>query len=279
MFPFKTKRLDLQLRRLAHVAIRKTSYATSPAASKGPTAVVLLNMGGPATQNEVGDFLLRLFVSSTNSHDPDTAISHPLTTSLQLQSDSDLIPLGRFQPYLASLISRLRTPKIQKQYATIGGGSPIRKWSEYQAQEICEILDQTSSDTAPHILYVAFRYARPLTEDTYVKLLEDGFGECGRVVAFSQYPQFSCCTTGSYLNELWRLREGLEGGDVVRRGIQWSVIDRWPTNKGFVEAFAGNILQKLGEFPEERRRDVTVVFSAHSQPMSYVNKGMFVLSG
>lgn len=31
--------------------------------SKGPTAMVFLNMGGPSTTAEVGDFLSRLFVS------------------------------------------------------------------------------------------------------------------------------------------------------------------------------------------------------------------------
>ena len=31
--------------------------------SKGPTAMVFMNMGGPSTTDEVGDFLSRLFVS------------------------------------------------------------------------------------------------------------------------------------------------------------------------------------------------------------------------
>ncbi|MGG6497082.1 UNVERIFIED_CONTAM: ferrochelatase, partial [Bacteroidetes bacterium 56_B9] len=88
-------------------------------------------------------------------------------------------PLGRFQSYIASFIARMRTPKIKNQYEAIGGGSPIRKWSEYQAQELCKILDRTSPETAPHSPYVAFRYAKPLTEETYSQLLKDGFGERG----------------------------------------------------------------------------------------------------
>ncbi len=31
--------------------------------SKGPTAMVFMNMGGPSKTDEVGDFLSRLFVS------------------------------------------------------------------------------------------------------------------------------------------------------------------------------------------------------------------------
>ena len=33
--------------------------------SKGPTAMLFLNMGGPSTTDEVGDFLSRLFVRQT----------------------------------------------------------------------------------------------------------------------------------------------------------------------------------------------------------------------
>lgn len=193
-----------------------------------------------------------------------------------MQADGDLIPLGRLQAYLGPLISRRRTPKIQKQYAEIGGGSPIRKWSEHQASEMCKILDTISPGTAPHKPYVAFRYANPLTEDTYEKMLADGFGggKGGRAVAFTQYPQYSCSTTGSSLNELWKWRNRFEKGAGSSEGaITWSVIDRWPVHPGLVEAFATNIESKLSEYPEDRRDKVVLLFSAHSLPMSVVNRG------
>jgi ferrochelatase len=197
------------------------------------------------------------------------------------QADADLIPLGRLQGYLGPLISRRRTPKIEKQYASIGGGSPIRKWSEYQSAEMCKILDKISPQTAPHKPYVAFRYANPLTEEMYNRLLADGFGngKGGRAVAFTQYPQYSCSTTGSSLNELWKWRQRLEGkagplDDGKDGTINWSVIDRWPVHPGLVEAFARNIEAKLAEYPEERRGKVVLLFSAHSLPMSVVNRGI-----
>jgi len=213
--------------------------------------MVFLNMGGPSTTDEVGDFLSRLF------------------------SDGDLIPLGRLQSYIGPLLSARRTPKIQKQYAEIGGGSPIRKWSEYQNAEMCKILDKISPETAPHKPYVAFRYANPLTEEMYQRLFDDGFGngKGGRAVAFTQYPQYSCSTTGSSMNELWKWRNRLEGKDAGEGSITWSVIDRWPVHQGLVEAFAQNIEAKLAEYPEERRNDVLLLFSAHSLPMSVVNRG------
>jgi protoporphyrin/coproporphyrin ferrochelatase len=150
---------------------------------------------------------------------------------------------------------------------------------------MCKLLDDLSPETAPHRPYVAFRYANPLTEQMYNKLLEDGFGggKGGRAVAFTQYPQYSCSTTGSSLNELWKWRQKLEGWPVRDGGgkqdglIQWGVIDRWPVHEGLVEAFAGNIEETLQEYPEERRRDVVLLFSAHSLPMSVVNRGQFAI--
>ena len=140
---------------------------------------------------------------------------------------------------------------------------------------MCSILDKISPTTAPHKPYVAFRYADPLTEEMYQKLFDDGFGNgnSGRAVAFTQYPQYSCSTTGSSLNELWKWRQRLEGKADPSGAIQWSVIDRWPAHPGLVEAFAQNIEAQLETYPTEKRDKVVLLFSAHSLPMSVVNRG------
>ncbi|EMG47153.1 Ferrochelatase, partial [Candida maltosa Xu316] len=148
----------------------------------------------------------------------------------------------------------------------IGGGSPIRKWSEYQATKVCEILDKTSPETAPHKPYVAFRYANPLTEDTLNEMKKDGVT---KAVAFSQYPQFSYSTSGSSMNELYRQTLIHD----PERTIEWSFIDRWPQHPGLVKAFSNNIKEKLAEFPPEVRDDIVLLFSAHSLPMDIVNLG------
>jgi len=50
-----------------------------------------------------------------------------------------------------------------------------------------------------------------------------------RAVAFTQYPHYSCSTTGSSLNAIYRhQRKGLSK-------MTWSVIDRWPIHKGLVQ--------------------------------------------
>lgn len=81
-----------------------------------------MNLGGPATEDEVQDFLVRLF------------------------SDGDLIPLP-FQKYAAQVIAQRRTPKIKEQYNQIGGGSPIRSWTQQQGSAMEKILDRISPES------------------------------------------------------------------------------------------------------------------------------------
>ena len=222
------------------------AYSSPVAANRtgGKTAIVMLNMGGPSTLPEVGDFLSRLF------------------------HDRELIQLP-FQSSLAPLIARRRTPKIVDQYAKIGGGSPILKWTRQQGEEMVRMLDELHPSTAPHKPYVAFRYARPLTEEMLDELAADGVT---RAVAFTQYPQYSCSTTGSNLNELYRqIQNRVKAGDQEIAKIEWSVIDRWPAHPGLVQAFTNRVEAILSQFSEEERHTIPIMFSAHSLPMQIVS--------
>ena len=131
---------------------------------------------------------------------------------------------------------------------------------------MCSLLDELRPQSAPHKSYVAFRYAQPLTDACVKQMKEDGVK---RAVAFTQYPQYSCSTTGSSLNELYR--KGLAGE--VGSDVEWSVIDRWGTHPGFIDSVTQRIEASLMKFPPERRDDVVLLFSAHALPMSVVNRG------
>lgn len=205
------------------------------------TGIMMMNLGGPENQGEVHDFLLRLFL------------------------DKDLIPLPA-QAQLAPIIAKRRTPRIQAQYAKIGGGSPIKRWTQLQGQGMVELLDKISPSSAPHKFYIGFRYANPLTEDTIEQMADEGVQHA---IAFTQYPQYSCSTTGSSLNAIYRYynKKGNPGNMV------WSVIDRWPTHPGLIQAFVNNIKEEIKKFPFEDQNDVVILFSAHSLPMKVVNRG------
>lgn len=213
----------------------------STAHDGGPTGIVMMNLGGPGTLDDVGPFLRELF------------------------ADREIIQLP-FQSRLGSFIARRRTPAVRRLYEEIGGGSPILALTEQQGRGMVERLDRLSPETAPHRFYVAFRYTEPSSEHALRSMHADGVR---RAIAFTQYPQFSCSTTGSSLNELWRAeaRAGLAGA------FEWSVIDRWGAHPAFVHAVARKVREGLRSFPPEERDDVLILFSAHSLPLAVIERG------
>ena len=211
------------------------------AMNRPPTAVVMLNLGGPQDLGAVRPFLLELF------------------------ADREIIQLP-FQSFLGPFIAKRRTASVESNYNDIGGGSPILHWTQLQGRGMCERLDRLSPETAPHKPYVAFRYSEPSSETALKEMAADGVV---RAVAFTQYPQFSCATTGSSLNELWRAARRLG----LQREFDWSVIDRWPTHDLFIDAMTETVRQGLEQFEPAERDDVLILFSAHSLPLGIIDRG------
>ena len=209
--------------------------------SKVKTGIVMMNLGGPANLDEVEPFLLELF------------------------ADREIIKLP-FQRWLGPFIARRRAPKVRGLYEKIGGGSPILRYTRAQGEGMVARLDLISPETAPHGFYIAFRYVQPKSDDALRAMARDGVE---RAVAFTQYPQFSCSTTGSSLNELWRAadRTGL------RDAFEWSIIDRWPVHEGFVASMAETVREGLEQFEPADRDRVLILFSAHSLPLDVIDRG------
>ena len=63
---------------------------------------------------------------------------------------------------LAKVISTLRAPKSSEGYKRIGGGSPLRRITEEQAQALGEALKVRGLDAR---VYVGMRYWSPFIDD------------------------------------------------------------------------------------------------------------------
>ncbi|XP_032166201.1 ferrochelatase, mitochondrial isoform X3 [Mustela erminea] len=193
---------------------RSPKPQVQPGKRKPKTGILMLNMGGPETLGDVHDFLLRLFL------------------------DRDLMTLP-IQNKLAPIIAKRRTPKIQEQYRRIGGGSPIKMWTSTQGEGMVKLLDELSPHTAPHKYYIGFRYVHPLTEEAIEEMERDGIE---RAIAFTQYPQYSCSTTGSSLNAIYRYYNQVG----KKPGMKWSTIDRWPTHPLLIQ-----VVNRGDPYPQE----------------------------
>jgi protoporphyrin/coproporphyrin ferrochelatase len=71
------------------------------------------------------------------------------------------------------------------------------------------------------------------------------------------------------LNAIYRYYKNLN----QKPKMKWTAIDRWPTHSGLIQAFSDNIRKELAKFPSDVRNDVVIMFSAHSLPMTVVNRG------
>ncbi|KAL1460974.1 hypothetical protein WDU94_012908 [Cyamophila willieti] len=224
------------------VSLNQASFATSSQDfSKPKTAILMLNMGGPTHIDQVSEYLHRIM------------------------TDRDMIQLpvqGKLGPWIA----KRRTPEVQKKYTEIGGGSPILKWTKIQGEAMASKLNTVCPEFGPHKPYVAFRYVDPLTEEALDQIEKDGVE---RVVIFSQYPQYSCATSGSSLNAIYT-HYSKKGNP---SNISWSLIDRWSTHPLLIKAFASRITDELKQFPADVQKDVIILFSAHSLPLRAVNRG------
>jgi ferrochelatase len=196
---------------------------------------VLFQLGGPDTLEAIEPFLYNLFC------DPDII-------------DFPFARIGR-KP-LAKLISTTRARKVQHHYATIGGGSPIRKNTERQARALEAELRNQGIDA---VCFVAMRYWHPFTREAVEQVRA---AKCDEVVLLPLYPQHSSTTTGSSLNEWQRL---------FNDDVPVHIVKAFYRNTTYLDAVVDKVNQALARFPVPERPEI--VFSAHSLPVSVIQKG------
>jgi ferrochelatase len=158
---------------------------------------------------------------------------------------------------LAKLISTTRARKVEHHYAVIGGGSPIRKHTERQAQALEEHLAAAGIDAT---CVVAMRYWHPFTQEAIAKLEEAAVEE---IVLLPLYPQYSSTTTGSSLNEWNRCFQ--------TTAIPVHCVPEFYRHETYLQALVERVEEALERFP--RPEEPLLVFSAHSVPIAVVERG------
>lgn len=217
--------------------------------------VVLFNMGGPGTLDDVEPFLARLF------------------------ADREIIqlPFGAVaQPVLAHLIAKLRGPSVRRHYAAIGGGSPQFAWTQAQAWALEQRLnDPGATGTIQHALrrsprfkvVIAMRYSEPSAHQALHRLKAKGIR---RIVTLPMYPHWSKATTGSSQQAF---RGALDAPAWRGHGFEASSIDSYADDRLYLDAFADTIRRAYARLSPAGRRDAVILFSAHGLPQRFVDAG------
>lgn len=178
----------------------------------GKKGVVLANLGGPTTLEEVRPFLRNLFA------DPDIF----------------RLPFGKTgQAVFSTLISTFRSPKSRKYYSAIGGGSPIHENTLSQARKLRDVLREEGEFE----VFVAQRYWHPFLDEIVPDIRSQG---CESIILLPLFPHYSTTTTLSIINEWKRV-----AGDLpVPR-----IIMRFYKEEGYLKACVENIEALLDRFP------------------------------
>lgn len=204
----------------------------------GRVGVLLLNLGGPEQLEDVRPFLFNLFA------DPEII----------------RLPVPWLQKPLAWLISNSRAKQSQQNYSQIGGGSPLRRITEQQAEALQKSLADHGQETE---MYIGMRYWYPFTEEAIARIKRDRIEE---LVILPLYPQYSISTSGSsfrLLQKLWKEDPSLDS-------IRYTVIPSWYARPGYVNAMADLIARELDQLPDPSKGHI--FFSAHGVPVSYVEE-------
>ncbi|KAL1495679.1 hypothetical protein AB1Y20_016543 [Prymnesium parvum] len=224
--------------RLTAELARPTAATPSPEVSLGNIGVLLLNLGGPDTLDEVEPFLYNLF------------------------SDPEIITLPSWAQWLngpvAKAISTSRAPTSKQGYAAIGGGSPQLATTIKQGEALEKALKKRGITAKS---YIAMRYWHPYTEEALEQIKRD---RIERLVVLPLYPQFSISTSGSSL----RLLEREYYKDRELRQVRNVVIPAWYNREGYVAAMARLIADRCERFDDPTAPHI--FFSAHGLPLKYV---------
>src|SRR5947209_3321445 len=199
--------------------------------------VVLFQLGGPDSIEAIEPFLYNLFC------DPDII-------------DFPFARIAR-QP-LARLISSRRAKHVAHHYSEIGGKSPILEFTRRQAVALEAVLRREYDAR----VIIAMRYWHPFTAAAIHEMEQHAPSD---VVLLPLYPQYSRTTTGSSLNE-WNRCFYPNG---------WSprvhAVEEFHEDERYLSSVVHGIDETLAGFADPA--DVDFVFSAHSVPLSVIERG------
>jgi len=195
-------------------------------------AIVLLNMGGPNNLDEVKVFLKNMF------------------------NDKNILRFKRpwMRSLVGSIITMARGGEARKNYAALGGRSPIVG----HTQNIVKTLQERFSDVEVHY---AMRYTPPFASEVIEKLKENAVKN---VYLLPMYPQYSTTTTLSSLEDFYE--------SAKRQKLDADIHDLWRyyDSNSLNSAIVERIEQTLAG---ESAAKFELIFSAHGLPKSIIEAG------
>jgi ferrochelatase len=219
----------------------KSFHSPLPTPHSMKRGVLLLNLGGPETLEDVSPFLYNLF------------------------SDPDIIRIKNHlvRKLLARLITFARHRKSENLYRQIGGGSPLRRITESQAAALESLLRIKGFECR---VYVAMRCWKPGIEESAARILQE---RITHLTLLPLFPQYSGATSGSCL----RYFETIDKKIGISEKIEIRAIKSWFDEPLYLECMADLIREGLRKFSTNNPGEIRLLYSAHSIPARYAAAG------
>ncbi len=177
--------------------------------------------------------------------------------------------LDEVEPFLSCLfkgkrLSPEQIERVKERYRLIGGSSPLPEITHRQAIALEKRLNLRGYSFKS---YVGMRYGNPSIEETLKKMIRDGQKE---VFAIPMAPFRSRYSTGAYREELSRSNRTLGNP------LEIHFIEGWHSHPLFLQAVVERIEEGVGQFSQEEKKRIHLIFTAHSLPESITGNDPYV---
>ncbi len=177
--------------------------------------------------------------------------------------------LDEVESFLSHLFKGKRLPPehlegVKERYRLIGGSSPLPEITSRQALVLEKRLNLKGYSFKS---YVGMRYGNPSIGETLKEIIRNGQKE---VFAIPMAPFRSRYSTSAYQEELNRSNE------VLGNSLEIHFINGWHSHPLFLQAVIERIEEGLEQFSREEKKEVHLIFTAHSLPESVAESDPYV---
>ncbi len=179
-------------------------------------AILLVNMGGPDSLDQVRPFMRAIF------------------------RDPAILPVPAWlRWFVADRITARRTDAVMERYRQIGGKSPLHQWT----RSLCKELNtQIRTNGDQRSVTYAFRYTSPTITEALQILQSQGMRN---VCVLPLFPHHTSAMTGSVLLETSHAARGL--------GIIWRSIPAWGNHPRIIELWSEYLKRSVESAGETAR--------------------------
>lgn len=152
--------------------------------------------------------------------------------------------------------------EFKRRYKVIGM-SPLIKITQDQAKAVQQELAKKYPKGPEFVVTAGMRFSHPYIKEVVATFPKD----TTRIIGIIMSPQYSPIIMSGYYRELTEAIEALG-----RKNITMTMAEDWHMQPFFIKALAQRVKQALDTFPQNVRKSVPVLFSAHSMPKRVIDK-------